>query len=417
MKSSSFLFFKIALLFLLINAGNLLAQEVDQPTHVLYEKNKGSITGKLISMNGNAIVFADSSGAQKVFHQVEIDSVVQVVFVENVGGIKTEKAAVKTLTAIEQTLKAYPSIEIDENLKIGNLTQEHSLTTTWGQKYAGILISMTPEKVVLITQKGMDLPFKIKEIRRIQVIPSDGTVKKRYKNIPSTRLGAKAKRVIINKVRAQRKQTHIPYRIGIVPTAFNLPKGQLLLRASAGYLAEFVVAEQYFQFSAGFSGWFTQFRLKVGVPIKKYLHIGLVVEATGDQLVSSGNFKYAIAPIVTLGTPDYFLNLAYKSNSPMFIPINDRFDNSIISPANYWSFGAGVRVTDNFQFVTESLLIESDNLQRHYRVFLGFTLRRKNQTFGAGASFWDTEDLEDDPFFNRNFSGVIPSLQYTVRFR
>jgi hypothetical protein len=409
MKIFNTVFVKITFLCLLINTSNLLAQTTGY-THILYEKNKAPKEGTLISINENAITFADSSGQQKVFHRMEVDSVVQGRLID----------IVEKKTVIAQILEAYPDIKIDENLKINSLTQEHSLTTTWGQKYAGIIVSMSVEKLYLTTQNGMNLPFKIKEINAIKVIASGETVKKTYKTLSPPSYTSKVRRkerAKISAVKRARKQTHIPYRISVVPTAFNLPKGQILFRESAGYLREFVFADQYFSFSGGLSGWYAQLRLKTGIPIKKYLHAGLVVELTGEELSFSRDRQWAIAPILTLGTPSYFLNLVYKSDSPMFIPVNDRFDNSIINLADYWSFGAGVRITDNLQFLTESLLIESDNRQKHYRVFLGFTIKTKIQTIGAGVSVWDTDEFEDDFFFQANFGNIIPSFQYTIRFR
>lgn len=362
-------------------------------------------------MMDNAIVFADTNGVQKVFHRLEIDSVVQI----TVKTIETETPETQPDTI------PYANLEIDEKFEVGSLQQEHRLTTTWGQKYTGIVTFMSVERLVLTTQNGMDLPFKIKEVQQIEVIEIPKSSEKRYKTITAPGYEAKAfnkKRTDYISEKQKRKRTHIPYRIGIVPTAFSLPKGQILFRESAGYLREFVFGGKYFLASGGLSGAYSQLRVKVGIPIKEYLHAGFVAEITTDQLLYNGDAKMAFAPILTLGTPSYFLNLAYKSDSPMFIPINDRFDDDIIREAKYWSFGAGVRITDDLQFLTESLFIAEDNRQRHYRVFLGFTLKTKIQTIGAGLSVWDTHDVEDDPFFDTpNFGGVIPSFQYTIRFR
>lgn len=409
MKIFDSIFFKITFFFLLINTSNLLAQTTES-THILYETNKAPIVGTLISMAENSIVFADSSGQQKVFHRMEVDSVVQ----NKSFDVKEKK------TVIEQILDTYPTIKIDENLKINTLTQEHSLTTTWGQKYAGIIVSLSVEKLYLTTQNGMNLPFKISEIKEIRAISSGETVKKTYKALPSPPYNyesEKKKRSKNYAAKRRRKETHIPYRIGIVSTAFNSPKGQILFRESAGFLREFVYSDRYFSIAAGLSGGFTQLGLKVGIPIKKYLHAGLVLQLTGNQLGFEERTKFAIAPILTLGTTDYFLNLTYKTENPIFIPTNDRFDNSIIRFADYWSFGAGVRISDKFQFLTESLLIEDENRQKHYRIFLGVTLKTKIQTIGAGVSFWDSEDLGDDFFGSDSFEDVIPSFQYTIRFR
>lgn len=403
-------FFKTALFFLLLNATNLSAQQ-PAPTHILYEKGKTPKAGTVVAMMDNALVFADSNGVQKVFHRLEIDSVVQI----TVKTIETEIAESQPDTI------PYANIKIDEKFEVGSLLQEHRLTTTWGQKYSGIVTFMSVEKLVLTTQNGMDLPFKIKEIQQIEVIETPKSSEKRYKTITAPGYEAKMfnrKRTEYFSEEQERKTTHIPYRIGIVPTAFNLPKGQLLIRGSAGYLWEFVLAGKYFLASTGLSGVNSQLRLKVGIPIKAYLHAGLVAEITTNQLLYTGDAKMAFAPIFTFGTPNYFLNLAYKSESPMFVPVNDRFDEDIIREASYWSFGAGVRITDDFQFLTESLFITDDNQQPHYRVFLGVTLKTEKHTIGAGIAVWDTQNSDDNTFFDSlNVGGAVPSFQYTIRFK
>jgi len=280
----------------------------------------------------------------------------------------------------------------------------------------------------------MDLPFKMTEIQKITVIktglkPKSLTDKKKnnsqktYKNIAAPNAksySVKKQRRAEQTAKRRRRSTFVPFRIGITPTAFNLPNGQFLFRSSAAYLREFVYAGKYFRGSIGLSGTFTQARLHVGIPVKKYLHLGLSVEATNSSGLGGPNA--AFAPILTIGTPDYFVNFVYKSESPIFLPSS----GNLTQFAHYWSFGAGLRITENFSFLTESALINSNRTdffrnieftEKYYRVYLGFSLNIDIQSVGAGLTFYDADDFNDGFSRNTNTGPVFPSFQYTIRFR
>lgn len=407
---------------------NLIAQE-NSITQVLYPKNQAPIAGMLISMDEKNIVFQDSAGVQETFQRIDIDSV---------GILKKVELLVEknSLVAIRA---ANPAVEIAANLSIDDLSQEHSVWTNWNQKYAGIVTEISTKKLILTTRNGMDLPFRMTEIQKIEVIKTDlqpksvterrqKNVQKSYKTIASSTSQSKSAREQRRKelmYRMQRRRTYIPYRIGITPTAFNLPKGQHLFRSSAGYLRELVFSGKYVRGAIGFSGWYPRVQFHVGVPIKKYLHVGLALEATANGNSTEAP-NYAFAPILTIGTPDYFINLVYKSTSMLFLPVNDDFDNPMVRPGEYWSFGAGLRIAKNLNFLTESALIQEEQQdifrdqvipQTHFRVFAGLSFNIDIQTIGAGLTIYDSQQLENRFSSRSSFGEIVPSFQYTIRFR
>ena len=91
---------------------------------VLYPKNQTPVQGKLISMDEGMIIFEDSTGKPRAFQRNDVDSI---------GILKMVGEFIETnsLAAIQA---ANPTVEIAGNLSIDDLSQEHAITTNWGQK-------------------------------------------------------------------------------------------------------------------------------------------------------------------------------------------------------------------------------------------------------------------------------------------
>lgn len=412
MKIRRLLFFKIVFIFCCLDSAVLWAQQ-PLPSHILFQKGKTPLEGMWTSTNEKTIVFTDVNGLKKTYQRSTIDSIVRI------QPINTEKTKVD-LVAIRL---AYPKLDMAENLDIHGMEQEHILQTVWGQKYKGTITEITVEKLVLSTPNGANLPFLMKEITVIETLKSKENTITSYKKRPAPNpkvIAKKKQRLRSDKEAELSKNISIPTRIGIVPTAFNLQPGQCLYRNSATYLNEFLIAGKYFNVAIGDRLFQPFLKIQATIPIKKYLHVSLLGEINMrlgifNDLLSEG--RLAVSPIVTIGTPDYFLNLSYKTKAPLFLPINDQSDYSPIRDASYWSFGGGVKLSKRIQFLTENMLIGNRKDQRHYRVFFGLTFQLKNHTFGAGLTVFDADDEENTFISTFNLNGVAPSLQYTIRFK
>jgi len=202
-----------------------------------------------------------------------------------------------------------------------------------------------------------------------------------------------------------------------------MPKGQIYYRNSATYINEFGIAGDYFHVSLGAHLFRPMLRAQGNLPIKNFLHIGLAAEINIENQVFLFNPEFdratfSLSPILTVGNPNYFVNLTYRSKAPIFLPINDNEDNNLIRKSNYWSFGGGLKIGRKFQFLTETMLIEDKNRQKHLKVYNGITGSFGRHTIGVGVSVYDTHEVTStNTFLVLNTGSVYPSMQYTIRIR
>lgn len=405
MMSRNTLIFKMIVFSCLLQIVEIKAQ--DAPfLHILYEKGKPPIEGTWMSMEDENVYFKNRKGVENTYKRSDIDSIVHVKVVASTEHLKAIRSA-------------NPDVTIDANFDINDMVQEHSVETNWGQKYAGIVTKIAIEKLVLTTQNGMDIPFLMREVKSITVIESKKNAIQNYKTLDIS----KSKNAVVFKRKKEKTLSaniSIPPRIGIVPTAFSLNKGTILYRNSGVYLNEFLFGAKYFNVALGNRIFEPFIKLQATIPVQKYLHVSLLTELSFHGGLFNDLFEFnrlAFSPIVTIGTPDYFLNLSYKSKAPIFLPINDAFDNSPIRPARYLAFGAGVKLSRLFKFMTESMLIGERAVQRHYRVYMGLSMHLKNQDLGLGFSIYDADNRNENFSSFANLNGFAPSVYYTVRFR
>ena len=412
MKVKLFFTVKLISAFLLLFTENTMAQN-DAPTHVLYPKSAKALQGKLLFLNEKTILFADNAGEIRSYEREAIDSLV---FIKNMVSSNANIGLIDSLKT------KYPNLQIPDNLKILDKSQLHIVMTSWGQRFRGLIISLTLDGIILTTQNGSDLPFEFVNIKEIKVKELEKEEQIIYRNLPPIKSP-----LVPRKFKPREKITSykpkqllsVPTRIGIVPTALNPPAGQVLFRGSAIYINEFLVAGKFFNASFG-TRFFSPFiKGQVNFPVKKYIYLGILAEVNATDFFNTGSTrigKFAFSPIVTIGNPSYFLNFSYKSKAPIFLPINDSSDDRLMRESSYWSFGGGVLFSKRWQFLTESMLIKDVNNQRHYRIFWGMNFQVYNHTFGFGFTKYDTDDRDDGSFEFGNSDGFLPSFQYIVRF-
>ena len=228
----------------------------------------------------------------------------------------------------------------------------------------------------------------------------------------------------------ERVRIHTPIRISNVLTAFQLPKGQFLYRNSGVSTHELVFGGSFYHIVGGLQTDNIMLRTQLNLPINKYIHLGVSGEMNIDANFGSSSSNstfdeptFAYAPILTIGTPDRFINIMYKSKSPIILPDNDTQDASLFNRnAKYWSIGAGIKIGHNLYFMTESQLMREDNRQKHLRINAGLALHKGRHSIGFSLTYMDSEEvIEPDNFFFAQsgfpFVGSVlaPSISYMVR--
>ena len=294
---------------------------------------------------------------------------------------------------------------IDRNLIIGDTSQTHFINTVKGDRFVGTVTKIENNRVFFTTSNGLALETQLNELSSLLTETAIST--RIYIFKPSTR----------NKPLKQAAETakfghqHLFFS----PTAFNYEDGKGEYRNLSIFFNEAnFKGGKGLTFSTGIFGPLLAFgRAKLAFPVHPNVRAGL--QTTFTLGIIDGQFTPYLSGIVTIGNPDYFVNisggwLAFRDFNG-FTPGGFGGENER-APYRILSIGGGYTLNARWRLKTEVVYAqrkEFPNFGKRSGLYTAFSFEwfagKNSFNFGLAPTF-----------SNDDFNFPFPILGYARQF-